>query len=120
MAGRSFKNIAGGGDVDIKESIGTIVATVVGVIGISVFSPMIDDLVVTGGGLCNNAAADAAATSCANLGTESPTSYNYPGSFGTARTIIGFVPVFYAITLLMGAIATIGVVGKAGYDQFRR
>ena len=40
-------------------------------------------------------------------------------TYATAKTIVTFIPVFFAITLLVGAISTITVAGKVGYNYAR-
>ena len=92
--GVKIAKVATGGDLNIKESIVGIVAVVVGVIGISIFSPMISTLVGTGGALA-------------------------AAQYATAKTIVTFIPVFFAITLLVGVISTITVAGKVGYNYAR-
>ena len=117
--GSKIVKVAQGNDLNIKDAIIGIVTTVVGVIGISIFAPMIQSLIalptiassavtVVGGPLCSSlSVGDALATAACE------------GTFATARTIVTFIPVFYAITILVGAISTIAVGGKIGLNYAR-
>ena len=82
--------------LNVQEIIMSVISIVVGVIGISIFAPMINTLTTT---------------QLASTITGDP--------YVTARTVVGFIPTFYAISLLVGAIATIAVQGKGFYNRNR-
>ena len=111
--GVKITKVARGGDLNIKEAIVGIVSVVVGVIGISIFSPMISTAIESGGALTPEA------MTCVTTHVTSAGDLANLCTYATAKTIVTFIPVFFAITLLVGAISTISVAGKVGYDYAR-
>ena len=87
-------------DLQLKEALVGIVGTVVGVIGLAIFSPMIGTLTAATGSLGSTTG-----------GAGDP--------YATARTIVEFIPVFFAIGLLVGAISSITVAGGVAWRKAR-
>ena len=113
-SGAKIKKVFGQADLQLKEALVGIVGTVVGVIGLAIFSPMINTLTSAGGGLVpsNTVCLDVAV---AHSSIASGVLCTYP----TAVTIVEFIPVFFAIGLLVGAISSITVAGGVAWRKAR-
>ena len=97
--------------LNVQEIIMSVVSIVVGVIGISIFAPMVETL--TSGALTPTAA------QCVTENVTAVGGLTNLCTYTTAKSVVGFIPTFYAISLLVGAIGTIAVQGKGFYDRNR-
>ena len=113
-SGAKIKKVFGQADLNLKESIVGIISTVVGVIGLSIFSPMIGTITTAGGALVP-ANTTCITTAVAHSSIASGVLCTYP----TAVTIVEFIPVFFAIGLLVGSISSITVAGGVAYRKYK-
>ena len=89
----------------------SVISIVVGVIGISIFAPMVETL--------SSGALTPTAAQCVTTNVTTAGDLTNLCTYTTAKTVVGFIPTFYAISLLVGAIATIAVQGKGFYNRNR-